>query len=123
MVQAIINLGEYEDRVLTIVKGKFGLKNKSEAINFVISKYEEDLLEPELKPEFSSKISNLDKKGKFKSYRSLSDLRSEIEHAWIFNRGKTEKETGQDPQERQILLWNSHEKIWGDSYLRQRKSL
>ena len=30
MVQAIIRIGDHEDRVLTIVKGKYGLKNKSE---------------------------------------------------------------------------------------------
>jgi uncharacterized protein DUF2683 len=81
MVQAIINLGEYEDRVLTIVKGKFGLKNKSDAINFVIDRYEEVLLEPELKPEFVKKIKKLEAKGKFKDYKSLSALKSEIENA------------------------------------------
>ena len=81
MVQAIVNIGEYEDRILTIVKGKFGFKNKSEAINFVIDKYEEDLLEPELKPEFIKKIKNLEKKGKFKTYKSLATLKSEIENA------------------------------------------
>ena len=42
MVQAVINLGEYEDRILTIVKGKFGFKNKSEAVNFVIDKFEKE---------------------------------------------------------------------------------
>ena len=26
MVQAIVNIGEFEDRVLNIVKGKFGLR-------------------------------------------------------------------------------------------------
>jgi len=81
MVQAIVKIGEYEDRILTIVKGKFGLKNKSEAINFVIDKYEKDLLEPELKPEFIKEIKNLEKKGKFKPYKSLSDLKSDIENA------------------------------------------
>ena len=79
MVQAIVNIGEYEDRILTIVKGKFGLKNKSEAINFVIDKYEEDLLEPELKPEFIKEMKNLE--GKFKTYKSLSALKSDIENA------------------------------------------
>ena len=44
MVQSIVNLGEYEDRVLTIVKGKFGLKNKSDAVNFVINQFEKELL-------------------------------------------------------------------------------
>ncbi len=81
MVQAIVNIGEYEDRILTIVKGKFGFKNKSEAINFVIDKYEEDLLEPELKPEFVKEIKNLEKKGKFKTYKSLSALKADIENA------------------------------------------
>jgi len=29
MVQAIITIGEREDRVINVVKGKYGLKNKS----------------------------------------------------------------------------------------------
>lgn len=81
MVQAIINLGEFEDRVLSIVKGKFGLKNKSDAVNFVIDKFEEELLEPELKPEFVKKIKSLEKTGRFTHYKSLSDLKKDIENA------------------------------------------
>ena len=81
MAQAVIDLGEYEDRVLTIVKGKFGFKNKSDAVNFIISKYEEELLEPEFRPEFVQKIKAIDKKGKFTNYKTLSKLRSEIENA------------------------------------------
>ncbi|MEK6863313.1 MAG: DUF2683 family protein [Nanoarchaeota archaeon] len=81
MTQALINLGEYEDRILTIVKGKYGLKNKSEAINFVIDKYEEELLEPKLKPEFVHRMKVLEKTGKYKSYKSISDLRKDIENA------------------------------------------
>jgi hypothetical protein len=48
MVQAIITLNEHENRVLNIIKGKFGLKNKSEAVNLIISEYEKEFLEPEL---------------------------------------------------------------------------
>ncbi|MEK6916261.1 MAG: DUF2683 family protein [Nanoarchaeota archaeon] len=81
MVQAVVNLGEHQDRLLNIIKGKFGLKNKSDAMNFVINKYEEELLEPELRPEYVEKIKNLEKKGKFSSYTSLSALRDEIENA------------------------------------------
>ena len=75
MVQAVIDIGEREDRILTIVKGKFGLKNKSDAVNYVISRYEEDLLEPQLRPEFVNKIQTLDKKGKFKEYKSIESLK------------------------------------------------
>ena len=56
MVQAIISLNEREDRILNIVKGKYGLKNKSEAVSLIIDKFEEELLEPELRPEYIEKI-------------------------------------------------------------------
>jgi len=81
MVQAVVNLGDREDRILTIVRGKFGLKNKSDAMNFVISKFEDEILEPELRPEFVQKIKTLEKKGKFTDYKDISALRREIEHA------------------------------------------
>ena len=80
MVQAIINLGEFQDRILNIVKGKFGLKNKSEAINLIVNEYGEELLEPELRPNYIKKIKILENKGKFKNYKSLSALRAKIEN-------------------------------------------
>ncbi|MFH1276514.1 MAG: PEP-utilizing enzyme [Candidatus Woesearchaeota archaeon] len=43
MPQAIITIGDHEDQILHIVKGKFNLKNKSDAINFIINKFEENL--------------------------------------------------------------------------------
>ncbi len=61
MVQAIITLNERENRVLNIVKGKFGLKNKSEAINLIINEYEKECLEPELRPEFIEKMKKREK--------------------------------------------------------------
>jgi len=79
MVQAIVSLGEHEDRLLTIVKGKFGLKNKSDAVNFVIDRYGEELLEPELRPEYKDELLKVDK-GKFKKFSSVDDLRKEIEN-------------------------------------------
>jgi hypothetical protein len=56
MVQAIIELKEHENRILNIVKGKYGFKNKSEAINFIISEYEHHFLEPELRPEYFEEL-------------------------------------------------------------------
>lgn len=78
MVQAVINLGEYEDRILMIIKGKFGFKNKSDAINFVIDKFEEEFIEPELKPEFVEKIKRIEKEKGIK-FKDISELRSIIE--------------------------------------------
>ncbi len=56
MVKAVITLEDREDRVLNVVKGKYGLKNKSEAVSFVIHEFEQELLEPELRPEYIEKI-------------------------------------------------------------------
>jgi len=59
MVQAMINVTEHVNRVLNIVKAKYGLQNKSEAINLVVAEYEQRFLEPELRPEYKKKISRL----------------------------------------------------------------
>jgi hypothetical protein len=81
MVQTIVRLGERQDRILNIVKGKYGLKNKSDAMNYVIKRYEEEFLEPELRPEYADKIRDIEKKGKFSDFSKLSRFRDEIENA------------------------------------------
>ena len=42
MVKALIELDENLNRVLNMVKVKYGFKDKSEAISFVVSKYIDD---------------------------------------------------------------------------------
>ncbi len=80
MTQAIVELGDYEDRVLNIVKGKYGFRNKSDAVNFVIAKFEEELLEPELRPEYAEKLGKiLNKSGT--RFKSVEALRKSTEHA------------------------------------------
>ena len=74
MVQAIIDLKERQNRVLNIVKGKYGLRNKSDAINLVISKFEEEFLEPELRPEYVKKLQKI-RKGKYIKFNSVEELR------------------------------------------------
>ena len=66
MVQAMIDIDEHANRVLSIVKAKYGLRDKSEAINLVVSKYEENDLEPELRPEYAKKLEKI-KKGRYLS--------------------------------------------------------
>ncbi|MFH1225230.1 MAG: DUF2683 family protein [Candidatus Diapherotrites archaeon] len=80
MVQALINLDERLDRVLTIVKGKYGLKNKSEAVSLIVEKFEQNILEPELRPEYKEELLKIDK-GKFRHYPSIEALKRELENA------------------------------------------
>ena len=79
MVQAVINIDERVNRVLNVVKAKYGLKDKSAAINLVVNQFEEDLLEPELRPAFVAKMQDLVVRGRFKDFKDLSALRKEIE--------------------------------------------
>ena len=81
MVQAIIDINERTNRILNILKAKYGLKDKSQAIERMAEEYEENLLEPELKPTYVEKIRNIESKGKFTKYSTLKQLRDEIEHA------------------------------------------
>jgi hypothetical protein len=61
MVQALVELDDNTNRVLNIVKAKFGLKDKGEAIQYVVSEYIEFEDEPELRPEFIKKIEEIKK--------------------------------------------------------------
>lgn len=81
MVQSIIDINENEDRILNIVKAKFGLKNKSQAVALVLKIYRDSFLEPELRPEYIRKLEKIEKEGKFISFDSIEDLRASIENA------------------------------------------
>ena len=56
MVKAVVDLDERANRLINIVKAKYGLKDKSQAINRMVLEYEEILLEPALRPEFVEKM-------------------------------------------------------------------
>ena len=78
MVQSIIDIGEHEDRILNIVKAKYGLKNKSQAVAKIASVFEDSFLEPELRPEF---VDMLEKKGLvFSGYHLRKDQTKLMEY-------------------------------------------
>ncbi|MBS3115915.1 DUF2683 family protein [Candidatus Woesearchaeota archaeon] len=79
MVQAMINIGENTNRVLNIIKAKFSLNDKSEAIDVMAQQYEDEILEPELRPEFIKEMLKLKKTAKFIRYKDVASLRKELE--------------------------------------------
>jgi hypothetical protein len=74
MVQALINVSEKTNRLLNILKAKYGLKDKSEAIDLMAELYEKELLEPELRPEYIKKAEGIMKE-KAIQVGSVSELR------------------------------------------------
>jgi len=56
MVKAIIDINDRTNRVINVVKAKYGLRDKSQAIEVMAAEYEAGVLEPELRPEFIEKM-------------------------------------------------------------------
>ena len=77
MVKALINIEDQANRVLNIVKAKFGLKDKSEAINIMAKQYQEYILEPELRPEYIKKARKIMKNKKI-NIRNTNNLRKRL---------------------------------------------
>ena len=73
MPQAVVNISDKANRVLNIVKAKYGLKDKSSAIEKIADEYEQEILEPELKPEFIESVKKA-QNGKFKKVNSISEI-------------------------------------------------
>jgi hypothetical protein len=73
VVQAMIDISEHANRVLNVIKAKYDLNDKSRAIEVMATQYEEELLEPEFKPEFVEELQRI-RKGKFQKISSLDEL-------------------------------------------------
>lgn len=56
MVNALVQLNDETNRVLNSVKAIYGLKDKGEAIEFVVEKFSEYSSEPEFKKTFLADI-------------------------------------------------------------------
>lgn len=56
MVSARIEIDDYTNRVLNIIKAKFGLKDKSEAIKKFIELYGDEIMERDANEEYIKKV-------------------------------------------------------------------
>ena len=74
MVQAIIKISSHTNQVLNVIKAKFDLKNKSEAIELMVEQYEKELLQPELRPEYVERARSIMEKEPIK-VGTVSDLK------------------------------------------------
>ena len=61
MVQALVQIDGNTNRVLNIIKAKYDLNDKGQAIQFVVSKYIEFEDEPELRADFIEKMQKIEK--------------------------------------------------------------
>ena len=80
MVQALIELDDNTNRVLNIVKAKYDLKDKGEAIKFVVTEFIEYEGEEELRPDYLEKLKKIQKE-KGISFKTIEELRKNIDNA------------------------------------------
>ena len=78
MVQAMIDISKEANHILNIVKARYNLKTKSEAIAKIVLECGGNMLEPGLRPEYLEKLQKLEKE-KGIGFKNISELRRIIE--------------------------------------------
>ncbi len=78
MVQALVNISKHTNQILNIIKAKYDLNNKSEAIDLMAERYEEEIMAPELRPEYVAKLKKIEKEGTIQ-VGSVAELRERYE--------------------------------------------
>jgi len=63
MPKAMVQISEKANRILNIIKAKYSLKDKSQAINKMAEEFAEVLLEPQLRPEYVKKLRSIEEEG------------------------------------------------------------
>jgi len=74
MVQAMIDIPEEANQVLNIIKARYNLKTKSDAIAKVVLEFGGNILEPKIRPEYLEKLKRI-RKGKYIKFNSIDELR------------------------------------------------
>jgi hypothetical protein len=63
MPKAMVQISDKANRILNILKAKYALKDKSQAINKMAEEFGEVLLEPQLRPEYVKKLKKIEEEG------------------------------------------------------------
>ena len=78
MVQAMIEIPEEANQILNIIKARYNLKTKSEAIAKIVIECGGSILEPELRPEYLDKLKRIEKETGI-PFKNITELRKIIE--------------------------------------------
>lgn len=76
MPKAVVELSEHANRVVNVVKARDGLRGKSQAIESIVAAYEQEILDPALRPEFVADLQGV-RRGKFRRVESLDEVLGE----------------------------------------------
>ena len=74
MVQALLDISDNANRVLNVIKAKYNLKDKSQAVEYLVNNYIDETEDQELRPEFIERIKKAEK-GPFVRVGTIEDFR------------------------------------------------
>jgi len=75
----MIKISEEANHILNIVKARYNLKTKSEAISKIVIECGANIIEPELRPEYLERLRKIEKEGYGETFNSIEQLRRKIE--------------------------------------------
>ena len=75
----MIEIPEEANHILNIVKARYNLKTKSEAIAKIVIECGANIIEPELRPEYLEKLRKIEEEGYGETFNSIRQLRKKIE--------------------------------------------
>ena len=75
----MIEIPNEANQILNIVKARYNLKTKSEAIAKIVIEFGANIIEPELRPEYLQKLRKIEEEGYGKTFNSIKQLRKKIE--------------------------------------------
>ena len=75
----MVEIPEEANHILNIVKARYNLRTKSEAIAKIVIECGGNILEPELRPGYLEKLQKIEKEGYGESFSSINQLSKKIE--------------------------------------------
>ncbi|MEK6847423.1 MAG: DUF2683 family protein [Nanoarchaeota archaeon] len=80
MVQAMIKIPNEANQILNIVKARYNLKTKSEAIAKIVIECGANIIEPELRPDYLDKLKKIEEEGYGETFNSIEQLKKKIKN-------------------------------------------
>jgi hypothetical protein len=78
-IQAMIEIPDEVNHILNIVKARYNLKTKSEAIAKIVIECSANIIEPELRPEYLKKLQRIEEEGYGETFGSIEQFRKKTE--------------------------------------------
>lgn len=77
MVQALMTLDDKTSRIINVIKAKYDLKDKAEAVRWMSVQFEDVLSEFEVRPEYLEKLHKIEKE-KMISCKNMTEFRQRV---------------------------------------------